>query len=85
MHRLSGHRDAIAIVLSCPCGWTHKFCAGRTPWRRPRRCVAHGPNIQREIEERRPRRRFPYADGVRPQFGTRLVVLQFLATMATLR
>ena len=27
MHRLSGHRDAIAIVLSCPCGWTRKNSA----------------------------------------------------------
>ena len=25
MHRMSGHRDAIAIVLSCPCGWTRKI------------------------------------------------------------
>ena len=25
MHRMSGHRDAIAIVLSCTCGWTRKI------------------------------------------------------------
>ena len=25
VHRMSGHRDAIAIVLSCSCGWTRKI------------------------------------------------------------
>ena len=27
VHRMSGHRDAIAIVLSCSCGWTRKISA----------------------------------------------------------
>jgi hypothetical protein len=39
-----------------------RFCAGRTPWRGPRRCAAHGPNISaRSKPSASP---LPHADGV---------------------
>ena len=84
VHRMSGHRDAIAKVLSCSCGWTRKICADRMRSLAPPKCVARGPNISaRSKPSASP---LPYADGARPQSWRRgWVGLQFLATFTTLR
>ena len=84
VHRMSGHRDAIAIVLSCSCGWTRKILRRQNALARAPKCVARGPNISaRSKPSASP---LPYADGARPQSWRRgWVDLQFLATFATLR
>ena len=53
MHRLSGHRDAIAIVLSCPCGWTRKILRRQNALARASKVRSAWAEHQREIEAER--------------------------------
>ena len=53
MHRLSGHRDAIAIVLSCSCGWTRKILRRQNALARASKVRSAQAEHQREIEAER--------------------------------
>ena len=53
MHRMSGHRDAIAIVLSCSCGWTRKILRRQNALARASKVRSAWAEHQREIEAER--------------------------------
>ena len=53
MHRLSGHRDAIAIVLSCSCGWTRKILRRQNALARASKVRSAWAEHRREIEAER--------------------------------
>jgi hypothetical protein len=53
VHRMSGHRDAIAIVLSCSCGWTRKILRRQNALARASKVRSAWAEHQREIEAER--------------------------------
>ena len=53
MHRMSGHRDAIAIVLSCSCGWTRKILRRQNALARASKVRSAWAEHRREIEAER--------------------------------
>jgi hypothetical protein len=73
VHRMSGHRDAIAVVVCAPAAGRAGFCAGRMRSRAPPKCVAHGPNIS--ARSRPNASPLPCADGYHRRSGSPNVVV----------
>ena len=53
VHRMGGHRDAIAVVVSCSCGWTRKILRRQNALARASKVRSAWAEHQRQIEAER--------------------------------
>ena len=53
VHRMSGHRDAIAVVVSCTCGWSRRILRRQNALARASKVRSAWAEHQREIEAER--------------------------------